>query len=76
MGKKVEKLYNKIWKNMFNREVIAMIRAAICDDEKQTVKAHEKLVKKSLQACGIGFEITIYMQSSDLLCDIKDDGFL
>lgn len=56
-------------------EVIALIRVAICDDEKQTIKAHENVVKKSMQACGIGFEIATYAQSSNLLCDITDDSF-
>lgn len=52
-----------------------MIRIAICDDEQDAVVLHEEMVKKSLQACGIGYKITTYTQSSNLLYDITDDGF-
>ena len=52
-----------------------MIRIAICDDEEQAVLRHEELVRSSLRACGIGYEITTYTQSGNLLCDIADDGF-
>ena len=52
-----------------------MIRIAICDDEERAVALHEKIVKDSLQACGIGYEITTYTQSRNLLYDITDDGF-
>lgn len=56
-------------------EVQAMIRIAICDDEERAVTLHEKIVKHSLQAQGIGYEITAYTQSRNLLYDITDDGF-
>lgn len=40
--------------------VIVLIRTAICDDEKEAVIQLENIVKSSLQACGIGYEITKY----------------
>lgn len=52
-----------------------MIRIAICDDEQDAVVLHEEMVRKSLQTCGIGYKITTYTQSSNLLYDIMDDGF-
>lgn len=52
-----------------------MIRIAICDDEQEPVALHEKIVKTSLQNCGIGYEITTYTKSSNLLYDITDDHF-
>lgn len=55
--------------------VMALIQMAICDDEKEAVALHEDIVKRSLQACGIGYEITTYTQSSNLLYDITDDRF-
>lgn len=54
---------------------MAVIKIAICDDEARAVTLHEKIVKDSLQACGIGYEITTYTQSRNLLYDIIDDGF-
>ena len=51
-----------------------MIRIAICDDEKQAVDQHERIVKDCLQTEGIGYEITTYTQSQNLLYDITDDG--
>lgn len=56
-------------------EVMAVIRIAICDDEERAVALHEKIVKDSLQAQGVGYEITAYTQSRNLLCDITDDNF-
>lgn len=52
-----------------------MVKIAICDDEKTAVALHEKIVRDCLQACGIGYEITSYAQSRNLLYDITDDGF-
>ncbi len=52
-----------------------MVRIAICDDEKEAVKLHEEIIKDSLQSCGIGYEITTYTYSSNLLYDIMEDGF-
>lgn len=52
-----------------------MIKIAICDDEEKVVVLHEKIVKVCLQNQGVGYEITTYTQSCNLLCDIKDDGF-
>lgn len=52
-----------------------MVRIAICDDDKEAVTLHEDIVKHSLQACGIGYEIATYTQSSNLLFDITDDSF-
>lgn len=52
-----------------------MIRIAICDDENMAVTQHEGIVMESLQACGIGYEITTYTQSSNLLYDITDDHY-
>lgn len=54
--------------------MIILIRIAICDDDKDSVALHEDIVKRSLQACGIGYEIVTYTQSSNLLYDITDDG--
>lgn len=36
---------------------------------------HEDIVRRSLQACGIGYETAIYTKSSNLLFDITDDRF-
>lgn len=52
-----------------------VIKIAICDDEEKAVALHEKIVKACLQAQGVGYEITTYTQSRNLLCDITDDGF-
>ena len=52
-----------------------MVRIAICDDERDSVKLHEEITKETLQKCGIGCEITVYTKSSNLLCDITDDQF-
>ncbi len=52
-----------------------MLRIAICDDDPNMVSLNEKTVRSCLQDCGIGFELTTYTQSSNLLCDITEDGF-
>ena len=52
-----------------------MIRIAICDDDKTAVSLHEDIARNSLQACGIGCEITVYTLSSYLLHDVVEDGF-
>ena len=52
-----------------------MVRIAICDDEKEAVMLHEEIIRDSLQSCGIGYEITTYTCSSNLLYDITEDGF-
>lgn len=52
-----------------------MIRIAICDDELSMVQQNEEIVKSSLQAMGIGYEIVTYTESSNLLCDIAEDQF-
>ena len=52
-----------------------VIKIAICDDEEKAVALHERIVKVCLQSQGIGYEITTYTQSRNLLCDITDDGF-
>lgn len=52
-----------------------MVRIVICDDEKEAVTLHEEIIKDSLQSCGIGYEITTYTYSSNLLSDITEDGF-
>ena len=56
-------------------EVTVLVRIAICDDEKEAVTLHEEIIKDSLQSCGIGYEITTYTYSSNLLSDITEDGF-
>ena len=56
-------------------EVIAVIRIAICDDDQTAVSLHEDIARNSLQACGIGYEITTYTRSSNLLYDIVEDSF-
>jgi DNA-binding LytR/AlgR family response regulator len=55
--------------------VTVLVRIAICDDEKEAVTLHEEIIKDSLQSCGIGYEITTYTYSSNLLSDITEDGF-
>lgn len=57
------------------KERLRMVRIAICDDERNAVTLHEDIVKRSLHACGIGYEITVYTQSGNLLSDIADDRF-
>lgn len=52
-----------------------MVRIAICDDEKEAVTLHEEIIKDSLQSYGIGYEITTYTYSSNLLSDITEEGF-
>ena len=52
-----------------------MIKIAICDDEEKAVTLHERIVKACLQSQSIGYEITTYTQSRNLLYDITDDGF-
>lgn len=52
-----------------------MIRIAICDDNNEDVIFHENIVKRSLQKCGIGYEIMAYTHSRSLLYDIIDDNF-
>ena len=56
-------------------EVTVLVRIAICDDEKEAVTLHEEIIKDSLQSGGIGYEITTYTYSSNLLSDIAEDGF-
>lgn len=56
-------------------EVTVLVRIAICDDEKEAVMLHEEIIKDSLRSCGIGYEITTYTYSSNLLSDITEDGF-
>ena len=50
-----------------------VIKIAICDDEEKAVALHERIVKSCLQSQGIGYEITTYTQSRNLLYDITDD---
>ena len=45
-----------------------MIKIAICDDEQTMVLGNEDIVKKSLQECGITYEITTYVKSSNYYC--------
>lgn len=52
-----------------------LVRIAICDDEKEAVMLHEKIIKESLPSCGIAYEIAAYTCSSNLLSDITEDGF-
>ena len=53
----------------------ALVRIAICDDDKEAIKSHGDIVKDCLRSCGIGYEIAAYTQSSNLLSDITDDHF-
>ena len=53
----------------------ALVRIAICDDDKEAVKSHGDIVKDCMRSCGIGYEIAAYTQSSNLLSDITDDHF-
>lgn len=52
-----------------------MIRIAICDDELNMVMQNEEIVKNTLQACGVGYDIVTYTRSSNLLSDITEDKF-
>lgn len=52
-----------------------MIKVAICDDEEKSVTLHEQIVRDCLQSVGIGYEITTYTQSRNLLYDITDDAY-
>ena len=52
-----------------------LVKIAICDDEEKSVALHEKMVRECLQSAGIGYEITTYTQSRNLLYDITDDAF-
>lgn len=52
-----------------------VIKIAICDDEEKAIALHERIVRDCLQSQGIGYEITTYTQSRNLLYDITDDGF-
>ena len=52
-----------------------MVKIAICDDEEMSVALHEKIVRECLQSAGIGYEITTYTQSRNLLYDITDYAF-
>ncbi len=52
-----------------------MIRIAICDDEINMVMQNEEIVKNTLQACGVGYDIVTYTHSSNLLSDITEDKF-
>lgn len=52
-----------------------MIQIAICDDDEAAVSQHENIVKQCLQESGTGYTITPYTRSSNLLCDITEDGF-
>ena len=52
-----------------------MIKVAICDDEEKSVTLHEQIVRDCLQSVGIGYEITTYSQSQNLLYDITDDAY-
>lgn len=52
-----------------------MIKVAICDDEEKSVTLHEQIVRDCLQSVGIGYEITTYTQSQNLLYDITDDAY-
>ncbi len=54
---------------------MAVIKIAICDDEEKAIALDEEVVKRSLQQCGIGYEITAYTRSSNLIDDIADDHF-
>ena len=57
-------------------EVTVLVRIAICDDEKEAVTLHEEIIKDSLQSCGIGYEITTYTYSNNLLSDITEDELM
>lgn len=52
-----------------------MIKIAICDDEEKSITLHKKIVEENLKSCGIGYIISTYTQSQNLLYDITDDAF-
>lgn len=52
-----------------------MLHIAVCDDDKDAVTAHTKIVEECLRQCEARGEIAPYTDSGTLLADIADDGF-
>ena len=52
-----------------------MLRIAVCDDEKATAENNRAVLEAVLKEMGVIGEITVYTDSSNLLCDIADDDF-
>ena len=52
-----------------------MVRAAICDDDEETVLSNDRTVKECLKQCGSLGETVVYTDSANLLYDITEDGF-
>ncbi len=52
-----------------------MIRAAICDDDKEIVMFQKEVTQNVLRSCRSVFTITTYTHGQNLLYDIIEDGF-
>lgn len=52
-----------------------MLRIAICDDEREAVRAHQEAAEQVLKECEAAGETSLYTDSSALLYDITEDGF-
>lgn len=53
----------------------AMLRIAVCDDDKNAVLSHRQIAEACLKQCGSMGEIAVYTDSSNLLYDITEDKF-
>ena len=52
-----------------------MLRIAICDDEREMVESHRRVVEECLKLCKEIGEITSYTVSDNLLYDVTEDHF-
>lgn len=52
-----------------------MLRIAICDDDENMVQKNTGITEEVLRQCGSAGKISAYTRSSNLLCDITEDGF-
>lgn len=50
-----------------------MLKIAVCDDDHEAVQSHIRITKNCLERCRIPGEISSYMDSAGLLCDIIED---
>lgn len=62
-------------KNTNQKESIAMLHIAICDDEKEAVLSHREITENCLRQCRIPGETAVYTVSDNLLYDIIEDNF-
>lgn len=52
-----------------------MLRIAICDDDENMVQNNTVITEEVLRQCRSAGEISAYTRTSNLLCDIMEDGF-